>query len=126
MPCRDSGSSVLTDVEVRILSSALYENRGFWSFGWKPLFRYQQKKTKPSQKSIFNRQFRPTHHDTQHRNRLLVLGQTAEQIHNEWPRRLCNVYLRGSSEMPQGHPPLLSLTVRKKQIVRCRLKTRPG
>ena len=42
----DSGSSVLTDVEVRILSSALYENRGFWSNGWKPLLRYQKKNTR--------------------------------------------------------------------------------
>ena len=42
----DSGSSVLTDVEVQILSSALGKNRGFWSNGWKPLFRYQKKNTR--------------------------------------------------------------------------------
>jgi hypothetical protein len=42
----DSGSSVLTDVEVQILSSALGKNRGFWSFGWKPLFSYQKKNTR--------------------------------------------------------------------------------
>jgi hypothetical protein len=84
----DSGSSVLTDVEVRILSSALGKNRGFWSFGWKPLFRYQKKNTKPCQKSIFNRQFRRTHRDNQGRDKAAVLCQKEEYIHNLGTQRL--------------------------------------
>jgi hypothetical protein len=50
------------------------------------LFRYQKKNTKPCQKSIFNRQFRRTHHDTQHRDPFLnplAAIQVSMSLHTE-------------------------------------------